>query len=303
MGGKGSKAAPAPDYGPVAAANEYAANLAAEVSREQLAWAREQYAQDREVTQKYMDVMIPMMMREDAAASADRERYQSVFRPIEDQLVRDVEEYSSPQRMELEAGRAQADVAQSFDAQRKAALANLESYGVDPSMARAGALDRAARTSQAAVSAGAANVTRQNVENTARALRGEAINLGRGYQSQIAQAYATAQNAGQGAVSANLATTASGAGTMGTGLQYMGQQQGFLGNWSNALGGQSQANAQAAAARNAGGASTGSIIGGVAGLAGAVLAPFTGGASLAVGAGIAGAAAAAERSGTGGMKG
>ena len=39
----------------------------------------------------------------------------------------------------------------------------------------------------------------QQVENTGRALRGEAINLGRGYQSQIAQAYATSQQAGAGA--------------------------------------------------------------------------------------------------------
>ena len=180
MGGKGSKAAPAPDYTPVASANEYAADRAAEVSREQLQWARDQYAQDREVTQKYLDVMLPQMQREDAAAAADRRRYQSVFQPIENQLVKDANSYDTPQRRELEAGRAQADVAQTFDAQRRAAVAGLESYGIDPSMARAGALDRSARTAQAAVAAGAANVTRQNVENTGRALRGEAINLGRG---------------------------------------------------------------------------------------------------------------------------
>lgn len=298
MGGKGSKAPPPPDYGPVAAANEYAANRAAEVSREQLAWAREQYYADREVTQQYMDIMLPTLVREADAAMADRERYQSVFQPIENRLIEDAESYSSPARMEFEAGRAQADVTQAFDAERRAALANLESYGVDPSMARSGALDRSARIAQAAVSAGAANQTRMNVENTGRALRGEAINLGRGYQSQIAQAYATAQNAGQGAVSANLATTASGAGTMGTGVQWSGQQQGFLQNWSGALGGQNQSRATA----QAGGASTGAIIGGIAGLAGAVLAPFTGGASLAVGGAIAGAAAAAERSGSGAQK-
>lgn len=271
MGGKGSKAPPPPDYTPVAAANEYAADRAAEVSREQLDWAREQYAQDREVTQQYMDVMLPTMVREADAAMADRERYQSVFQPIENRLIKDAESYDSPARMEFEAGRAQADVTQAFDAERRAAMANLESYGVDPSMARAGALDRSARVAQAAVSAGAANQTRMNVENTGRALRGEAINLGRGYQSQIAQAYATAQNAGQGAVSGNLATTASGAGTMGTGVQWSGAQQGFLSNWAGALGGQGQGAAQIAnqkAQQQAGqGAMIGTAVGAVASVA------------------------------------
>lgn len=303
MGGKGGKAAPAPDYTPVANANKEAAQLAADVSREQLAWAKEQYERDSAVTQQYLDQMLPNMRSESEAAAADRARYRSTFQPIEDQLLTEVNNYATPGRQELEAGRAQADVAQAFDAQRKAALANLESYGVDPSMARSGALDRSVRVAQAATSAGAANVTRQNVENTGRALRGEAINLGRGYQSQIAQAYSTSQNAGQGAVSATLAQTASGAATMGTGLQWNGAQSGYLQNWGNALGGQSAANARAAQASQSGGASTGAIIGGVAGIAGAVLAPFTGGASLAVGAGIAAAATAAERSGSGAAKG
>ena len=287
MGGKG-KAPPAPDYTPVANANREAAELAAQVSREQLAWAKEQYAQDRAVTQQYLDVMLPNMRRESEAAAADRTRYQGVFQPIEDQLVREVNDYVTPARMEYEAGRAQADVTQAFDQQRKAALANLESYGVDPSMARAGALDRAVRVAQAATSAGAANQTRQQVEQTGRALRGEAINLGRGYQSQIAQAYATANQAGSGAVQANLATTASGAATMGTGLQWSGQQQGFLQNWGQNLAGQNQARATA----QAGGSSAGAIIGGIAGLAGAVLAPFTGGASAAIGSAISGLATA-----------
>lgn len=261
MGGKGGKAPPPPDYTPVAAANERAAELSAEIAREQLAWAREQYAMDVAVTQQFMDVMLPAMVREDAAAAADRKRYQEVFQPVEDRLVREAEEFVTPQRMEFEAGRAQADVAQAFDAQRRAALANLESYGVDPSTARAGALDRAARTAQAAVAAGAANQTRQNVEMTGRALRGEVINLGRGYQSQIAQAYATSQNAGGGAVNANLATTASGAGTMGTGVQWTGAQQGFLGNWAGALGGQGQSTALAMQQQAQKQASQGAMIG------------------------------------------
>lgn len=274
-GGKGQKVA-APDYAAVAQANKEGAELAATVSREQLAWAKEQYASDREVTQEFLDVMLPSMRAEAEAGVKERERYQNIFQPIEDELVREAQDYGSPERMALEAGKAQADVAQAFDAQRKGALAALESYGVDPSMARSGALDRSARISQAAASAGAANAARTQVENIGRALRGEAINIGRGYPGSIAQAYNTAQAAGGGAVNANLQTTASGANTMGTGMQWSGLQSGFLQNWGQNMDSQGRAWAAGEQAKSAAVAGIGSAIGGIAGLA---MAPYTGGPS------------------------
>jgi hypothetical protein len=265
-GGKGNKVA-APDYTPVAAANERGAEISAQVAREQLAWAREQYASDRAVTQQFLDVMLPNMRTEAEAGARERERYQNVFQPVEDALVREAAAYGTPERMELEAGKAQADVAQAFDAQRKGALAALESYGVDPSQTRSGALDRSARISQAAASAGASNAARTQVENIGRALRGEAINIGRGYPGSIAQAFNTAQAAGGGAVNANLQTTASGANTMGTSMQWTGLQSGFQQNWGQNLNSQGQAWGVGQQARAQTTAGIGAAIGGLAGLA------------------------------------
>lgn len=266
MGGKGTKVA-APDYTPVATVNKESAELSAQVAREQLAWAREQYAADREVTQQVLDVMLPNMRTEAEAGTRERERYQSVFQSVEDELVREARDYSSPERMELEAGKAQADVAQAFDAQRKGALAALESYGVDPSQTRSGALDRSARISQAAASAGAANAARTQVENIGRAMRGEAINIGRGYPGSIAQAFTTAQQAGGGAVNANLQTTASGANTMGTPMQWTGLQSGFMQNWGQNLDSQGRAWGAGQQARAQTVAGMGAAVGGLAGLA------------------------------------
>jgi hypothetical protein len=294
-GGKGQKVA-APDYAPVAQANKEAAELAAQVSREQLAWAREQYAQDREVTQRFLDVMLPNMVAESEAGARERARYQEVFQPVEDALAREAADYATPERQALEAGKAQADVAQAFDAQRRGALATLESYGVDPSMARAGALDRSARITQAAAGAGAANAARTQVENVSRALRGEVINIGRGYPGSIAQAYTTAQQAGGGAVQSNLQTTASGANTMGTGMQWSGLQSGFLQNWGSNVAAQGQTYAAGQQARAQASAGIGAAIGGLAGLAGSI---YTGGASLA----LAGALGGAGRGGGGGAGG
>jgi hypothetical protein len=229
-GGKGSSPPP-PDYGPIAAANEAAARVNAEIAREQLAWAREQYAQDQAVTQQVLDVFLPTMRSEAEAGAADRARYREVFQPLEDRFIQTATNYDTPERREMEAGRAIATVGQAFDAQRRAAMAELESFGIDPSTARAGALDRGLRIAQGAVAAGAATEARRNVENTGNALVGEAINIGRGYPGQVAGAYATAQNAGGGAISGRLGTTASGAQTMGTAPQYGQIQSSILGNW------------------------------------------------------------------------
>lgn len=340
MGGKGSEPEP-PDYTAVAEANRESAQISAEVAREQLAWAREQYAQDRGVTDQVVSRMLGTMDSEAAAGAADRQRYQNTFQPLEDRLVRDsvadrnryesiyrpledryvqdaltdrdryrqntvpledalaaeARDYDTAARRELNAGRAVADVTAQFDGARRGALAQLESYGVDPSQTRAGALDLGVRTAQAAAAAGAANQSRLQTEDTARALRadaintgrlnydtmaraasmgaglqgsiGNAVNVGRGYPGQVASAYQTSQNAGQGAVSSGLATTASGAGSMGTGLGWQGQANSALGNWGNqtvGLSGQATGAGTAAANRQSSMWGTGlGVVGGVVG--------------------------------------
>lgn len=271
MGG-GGKAAAAPDYTPIGNANREAAELSAQVSREQLAWAREQYDRDRGVTDSVLNVFLSNMRSESDAAAADRTRYQTVIQPMEDRLIAEANTYDTPERREQEAARAQADVTSAFAARKQQAVENLASYGVDPSMARSGALDAAVGVQQAATMASTANNSRLQTEATGRALRGEVINLGRGYQSQIAGAYATAQNAGSGAISGNLATTASGANTMGTGLGWANNQSQTLGNWGGNVSSMSNAARQQQTAQ-AGqrSSSIGALAGGAMGIVGTAL--------------------------------
>ncbi|HEB52665.1 MAG TPA: hypothetical protein ENI87_05370 [bacterium] len=102
-------------------------------------------------------------------------------------------------RMEQEAARLRADVAQAFDAKRDAALRRLASLGVDPSQVRATALDRVAGIQQAAAEALAGARGRALGEQQAIALReralgagvgvlGAGINVGRLGTAQAAQA-------------------------------------------------------------------------------------------------------------------
>lgn len=234
MGGK-NNAPPPPDYSKIAAASEKAAEYSFALGKEQLAWAKEQYGKDSALISKVVDAAIARQNDNDAAALADRQRYERIYQPLEDQAVKDAQDYSSPERQEQEAGKAAATVAQQFDAQRQAAAQNLEAYGVDPTSTRYAALDMGSRVQQAAAQAGAANQARTQTDAMGRALRSEAINVGRGYPGQVAGTYATALQSGNQAVNSALSGTASGASTMGTGTQWQGLGQSALGTWGNTL--------------------------------------------------------------------
>ena len=234
MGGKNDAPDP-PDYSAIASASKEAAQLAYKTSKEQLEWAKEKYGKDSEIAQRVIDAALERQDVNDQNAAKDRARYEAIYQPLEDQLAQDSEDYANPERIEQNAAKAQADVAQQFDASRKRALDNLQSFGVDPSSLRYAALDRAANVQQGAASAAAGNQSRQQDEAVGRALRSEAINVGRGYPGQIAGTYGTALQSGNQGINSALATTASGANSMGTGVQWQGAGNQALGTWGNAL--------------------------------------------------------------------
>ena len=234
MGSKNS-APPPPDLSAVANASKEAAQLQYKLGQEQLAWAKEQYANDRTITDKVVDSFITTQDENLANARKDRERYERVFQPQEDALVQDANTYASEGKKDLERGRAQAAVGQQFDAARDAAVRQLESFGVNPASTRFAALDIGTRAQEAAAKAAAGNQADLQTEATARALRDQAINVGKGYPAQTNAAYGTANNSGAGAVNSSLATTASGANTMGTGTQWTGLGNQSTGQWGNTL--------------------------------------------------------------------
>jgi hypothetical protein len=235
MGGGKGGAPPPPDYSQIAAANEKAAAIQAQVSREKLAWAKEQYASDRGITERVVNSALRTQDINDQNAAYDRQRYQNLYQPLENEAIAEAKNFASPERQRLEMGKAQANVAQQFDTARNAATQNLESFGIDPSSTRCAALDQGMRIQQAAASAAAGNQAQAMTEAQGRALRSEAINVGRGYPGQVAATYGTALQAGNQAVNSTLAQTQSGASTMGTGMQWQQGANQSLANWGNTL--------------------------------------------------------------------
>jgi hypothetical protein len=230
MGGKSSAPAP-PDYTELAAASREAAEISAQVAREQLEWAREQYFLDRDVTDLVIESALDRLDRNDANAAKDRARTEAIYQPLEDQFAQDAQDYNSPWRREEAAGLAMADVSQQFELARDAATQRLEGFGIDPSQTRAGAMDVSTRMQEAAARASAGNQSRQQSDAIGRALQAAAIDTGKGYSNAIAQSYNTAIQSGNQAVNSGIATTATGGQTMGTAPQWQQNANNAIGTW------------------------------------------------------------------------
>lgn len=197
----GKKSPDPPDLQPVAAGSIETARLAQETAREQLAFAREQNTQNQDILKRVIGQQEEVQGETLANARKDRQRFEELYQPLEENLVKDFQNYDTPERQELERGRAVADVNTQFDAARRNALQRLEGFGVDPSQTRNQALDLETRVAQASTTAGVADASTRNVEDKGRALRAEALNIGRGYPSNVAASYGQSVQAGNSQVS------------------------------------------------------------------------------------------------------
>jgi hypothetical protein len=212
-----------------------AAQLDAQTSKDQLDWAKQQYADQAPYTKAFMQSAADAQDAETQSAKEAQDYYKSTYQPIETQFAQQAQGWNTPARAASEAGRAEADVASSFDQQRTAALSSLEGYGIDPSQTRYGALDLGTRISQAAATASAGTQSRLNTEATGLALEGEAINTGRGYPSQVAQSYSTATGSGSQGVTAGLNTSSTYGNMMGSPTQWSGLANQSLAGAANTM--------------------------------------------------------------------
>lgn len=234
MGGKAS-APPPPDYTPVSNASIETAQIASQTSKDQLDWAKQQYADQAPSTQAYMASMTASTNQQTSDAKAASDRYKSIYAPLQDSFAQQAQAYSSPDRTNQASAAAMADVSNTFAQQRTSALSNLESYGIDPSQTRFGALDLGTRVSQAAATAAAGTGSRVATEATGLALTGQAAGMGSGLAAQATSGYGGATSAGGAGVSAGLNTSTTYGNLMGTASQWAGNANASLGTAANAL--------------------------------------------------------------------
>ena len=269
-----------PDYGPAKSFFSENAKLLKELGLDSLDWGKEQWASQQELLDRILQTQEGIAESRLGAAEDWQRRYEESFVPLEQQLVRDAETFSTQARQDQEAAARMGDVGRAFEAQRNQAQKRLESYGIDPSNTRAQALDAAVRTQEAVAKVQAANEGRRYVEDKARELRNQAINLGQANVGQATRGYLDAANVGSGVLQNQLAGLTGGQQLMqqsalpwldATGRAYTGALNIDQQRFQNEVARQQMKNAGKT-----------DWMGGAGMLAGIAAAPFTGGASLAL---------------------
>lgn len=193
----------APDTSGVNAAAVAQANLSAE----QLAWAKQLYAEtapDRAEatrrTNEAADAQLASMKQNDAISRDYNDYAKETFRPLEKGMVADAVAYDTDERKEQNAGRAVADVAQQFDKSAEQSTRALSRMGVNPTSGAALAASNQMGIGKAVATAAAANKARLDTETQGYARKSDAANLGRGLASAQATSAGVALNAGNSAV-------------------------------------------------------------------------------------------------------
>jgi hypothetical protein len=262
----GAKAPPVDPNVGIAAAAE------AKNGADWLAFSKEQFA-DSKVRQAKVDAIDLEVTNEQRAAAKEsaansREqwnRYNTVFKPVEDRVVKDANEWDSAERQERMAAEAKTDVVSNALAAKESGQRQMASMGVDPRSGRFDANDRATDLNVALASAGAENNARSQVRTQGAAMREGVANMGRGATSTAAQQLGLGLQAGNSAMSNTLATEANWRANQGQMNQgFAGNQAGLQGSANAYLGinsaNQASANSQNAAAA-ANGQETGALVG------------------------------------------
>ncbi|MDR6189241.1 hypothetical protein QE372_001509 [Agrobacterium pusense] len=270
--GKGSSSAPAPDPQIGAAALKQA-----ETGEAWLSFARDAFAisQDRQkelddLTNRVTEQQLGLATDQAKWAREDRDRYNSVYKPIEDDFIKEATNYATEERQAEAAAEARADVQTAAANNRAATERANASMGVTPGSGRFAGVQAASDLGTTLAEAGAANTSRQAVRDKGLALKADVANLGKGLPAQAAAgaggsvaASGTALGGAQGTNSQALAaSTIMNAGYGGAMQGYAGQASTLNQQYGLQLEGwktQQQMKAQSAAG-------IGSFLGGIGGL-------------------------------------
>lgn len=192
MGGKSSP--PPPDYSGMEA-----------LGREQLQFAREQYADIKPLAQRVAEQQMASQAQQMRQAQDYFDYQQETFRPVERGLVADAQRFDTEAYREQLAAQAAADTARAFGTAEDATARGLARRGVAPGSGNAMAMQNQNALALASARAGAATGTRRQAEQTGFARRLDVTGLGRGLAGASTAAYQGATGAGTAGINTSMA--------------------------------------------------------------------------------------------------
>jgi hypothetical protein len=221
----------APDTSRADATAERLAGL----SEEQLAWAKELWAEtapERAAASARAGAVSDAQLEGMRVATNQAQDYsnyeRTTFRPLERQIVAEAQGFDSEANQSAAAGRATGDVRAAFDAQRDIAVRDATRMGFNPSDGNVMAAKATLDTGEALGVAAGANRAREQVKTIGRAMRQDAVNLGRNLASGQATQAGLAVTAGNSSANnAQLPIAATGAGAQIVNNGYAGAQGGL----------------------------------------------------------------------------
>lgn len=188
-----------PDYTPMANASKEAAQIMAGLGREQLDFARQQYNDAKPLFQQIVGSQIAAQ-NETMRQARDYYDYQvNTYRPLEQGLVRDAQQFDTDAYREQLATKAAADAGRAFSGTQAATQRAMASMGVNPNSGRFASLQNQNALGLAAQQANAMTNTRQQAEQVGYARKLDAAGLGRNLAGASNAAYGMALNAGNAA--------------------------------------------------------------------------------------------------------
>jgi hypothetical protein len=206
--GKSSNSAPAPDP-----QIGKAALMQAQTGENWLAFAKDAFAVS-EGRQKELDALTNKITEQQLGLATDqakwskedRARYESVYKPIEDEFINEAKNYGTEAKQAEAAAEARADVQTAAATNRAATERANASMGVTPGSGRFAGVQAASDLGISLAEAGAANTARQGVRDKALALKADVVNLGKGLPAQAAAGAGGSVAASGTALSGNQAT-------------------------------------------------------------------------------------------------
>ena len=195
MGGK----AKAPDYGPMAAASAEAAQYAKQAADDQLAFAKQQYADYKPIIDQIGGAQLGLMNEQLRQGQDYYDYMQQQYRPLETEMVKRAQEFSTDAYREQLAQQAAADAGLAFQNTQAMNARAMASMGVNPNSGRFAGLNRASELGLAAQRANAMTGTRQQAQAYGDAMLTNAVGVGRGLVGAANGAYGMAMNAGNSA--------------------------------------------------------------------------------------------------------
>lgn len=206
----GGKSAPAPDYSAMARATEKGVEVAERLSNRQMDFAQRQYEEMKPMLQKIADQQMEAQAQQMGQAKDYYDYQTKTFRPLEQGLVKDAQEFSTAGYREQLARDAAAASAKAFGLTQDMASRAAAARGVNPNSGAGLALQNQNMLGLSAQRANAMTGARTQAEQLGWARRMDAAGLGRGLAGASTAAYGGATSAGT-----------AGAGTaMGAGNQY-----------------------------------------------------------------------------------